>query len=111
IESKRKLNLQVYNIMETSLENFKKYSKYMKLFLEQNLEWLMYDCYCKSFYALYNKENTSRFREYHNKMFIGQLFNLEIAWLKNGMIETPQELANIYSKILKVQSNIKIENK
>ena len=59
--------LKVYNIMETSLEKFKKYSKFMKLFLEQNLEWLMYECYCKAFYrtswSCFRRICTSRWQE------------------------------------------------
>ena len=103
IESRRELNFEVYDIMVTTLETFKKYAPYVNLFLEQGLEHLMYDCYKKGFFALYNRENTSRIRDYYNQVFIGQLFNLEMAWLRNGMKETPHQLAKIYYDILELQ--------
>lgn len=103
IVSTREFNFEVYDIMITTLETFKKYAPYVNLFLDQGLEHLMYDCYKKGFFALYNRTNTSRIRDYYNQIFIGQLFNLEMAWLRNGMIETPHQLAKIYYEILKLQ--------
>lgn len=103
IESKRMLKFKVYDIMVTTLETFKKYSSFVQLFLQQGLEYLMYECYMKGFYSLYEREHISRMRDYYNQIFVGQLFNLEMAWLKNGMKETPEELANIYYKILHLQ--------
>jgi len=105
IEKTRKLNFDVYDIMVTTLKTFQKYAPYVQLFLQQGLEYLMYDCYKKGFFALYNRENTSKFRDYYNQLFIGQLFNLEMTWLKNGMKESPEQLAKIYYKILKLQAN------
>lgn len=103
ITSKRSLNFAIKNIMITTLENFQKFSKYIKLFLDKNLDALLYDCYHKAYYSLYEGNGNSRIHQYSNEMFIGELFNLEMCWLRNGMKETPQQLAEIYYHILKLR--------
>lgn len=103
ISSYRPLNFNTKNILLTTLENFAKHSHYMKILLDQNLDFLMYNCYLKSFRSLYIRKNTTRVREYWLNMFMGELFNLETTWLKQGMVETPEEMVEIYNKILKLK--------
>ncbi len=111
IKDERKLNFQTPNIMLTTLKNFQKFSDYIKLFLNRNLEGLLYNCYHKAFYYLYHNDKQSRIREYSIQMFIGELFNLEITWLKKGMKETPEQLTKIYYRILKLRYNEQIKLK
>lgn len=103
IKSKRELNFHITNIMITTLQNFQKFSKYIKLFLDKNLDSLLYRCYHKAYYSLYQDDNLSRIHLYSNEMIIGELFNLEMCWLRNGMKETPEQLAKIYYSILQLR--------
>ena len=105
IKSKRELNFQISSIMQTTLQNFQKFSKYIKLFLDKNLDSLLYECYHKAFYTLYGDRRQSQIRQYANEMFIGELFNLEMCWVRNGMQQTPEQLAKIYYQIMKLRSN------
>lgn len=107
IKSKRQLNFHIKNIMITTLTNFQKFSSYIKLFLDKNLDSLLYKCYHKAYYTLYQGERESPIHKYSNEMFIGELFNLEMYWLRSGMKETPEELARIYYHILKLRSKEK----
>lgn len=107
IKSKRKLNFRITNIMITTLENFQKFSHYIKLFLDKNMDDLLYKCYHKAYYCLYDNKHESNLRKYSNEMFIGELFNLEMSWLRNGMKETPEQLAKIYYRIMKLRCNEK----
>lgn len=104
IRSKRELNFQISSIMLTTLQNFQKFSRYIKLFLDKNLDSLLYDCYHKAFYSLYGDRRQSQIRQYANEMFIGELFNLEMCWVRNGMKETPEQLADVYYRIMKLRS-------
>lgn len=104
ITKQRKLNFSITQIIETSLENLKKYSEYVLLLLENNLTFLIFSFYEKAFFALYKTDKTSRIRQYSAMMFLGELFTLEITWLKNGLIESPKEMARIYYKLLKQKS-------
>lgn len=99
----RNLNFNIKNIMITTLENFQKFSCYIKLFLDKNLDNLLYKCYHKAYYTLYEGEKESPIHKYSNEMFIGELFNLEMCWLRTGMKETPEQLARIYYHILKLR--------
>ena len=105
IKSKRALNFHITNIMITTLQNFQKFSKYIKLFLDRNLEPLLYRCYHKAYYCLYEGSSQSRIHLYSNEMFIGELFNLEMCWLKNGMKETPEQMAKIFYRIMRLRCN------
>ena len=107
IKSRRELNFHIKNIMITTLANFQKFSCYIKLFLEKNLDNLLYSCYHKAYYSLYQGEKESPIHKYSNEMFIGELFNLEMCWVRTGMKETPEELAKIYYFILKLRCNSK----
>ncbi len=111
ITKKRQLNFTIINIMESTLTNFQKFAKYIKLFLDKNLDGLLYKCYHKAYYILYGGNKTSIIHKYSNEMFIGELFNLEMCWLRNGMKETPQQLAKIYYNILKLRQNKNYEFK
>lgn len=104
----RKLDFQIDKIMITTLVNFKKFACYIKLFLDKNLDALLYNCYHKAYYSLYNTSNSAKnstIRDYSNEMFIAELFNLEMCWVRKGMKESPEELARIYSLILKLRCN------
>lgn len=101
----RSLNFSISAIMTTTLEVFQKYVKYIKILLNQNMEMLMLNTYQKAFYQLYSSKRPSRLRDYSTRMFIGELFMLEIAWVRNGMIETPKQMAEIYYHILKLRIN------
>lgn len=103
IKAKRQLNFHINNIMITTLKNFQKFSNYIKLFLDKNLDALLYKCYHNAYYSLYNIKKNNRIHQYSNEMFIGELFNLEMCWLKNGMKESPEELARIYGYIMKLR--------
>ena len=107
IQRKRSLTFKVTNIMVTTLEVFKEYADTIKLFLDQGLEWLLLKCYYKAFDFLSPNKKPSRIREYSNQMFIGELFNFEMSWLRSGMKETPQQMARIYYYILQRRLNIK----
>ncbi len=97
------LKFNLSDIILTTLKHFKNYSSYIKLFLDQNLDNLLYNCYCKAFYSLYPRKNESIIREYSTQMFIGEIFNLEMTWLKNGMKESPEKLTRIYYSIIKLR--------
>lgn len=101
IKKTRKLDFSTDRVMTTTLENFKKYAEIIKLFLSKNMEFLLYDCYQKAYSILRNGEKTkiSHIREYSERMFIGELFSLEMCWIKSGMKESPTELARIYKLI------------
>ena len=108
ITASRKLDFQIDKIMITTLVNFKKFACYIKLFLDKNLDALLYNCYHKAYYSLYNGSNSAKnstIRDYSNEMFIAELFNLEMCWVRKGMKESPEELARIYSLILKLRCN------
>ena len=107
IKSKRNLNFAIKNIISTSLENFVKYADIIELFLDKKLDNLLYNCYCRAYYTLNQDRTNSRIHEYSSQMFIGELFNLEMCWIRNGMKETPEQLTKIYFKILKLRSEIK----
>ncbi len=107
IKAKRQLNFHIKNIMITTLENFQKFSSYIKLFLDKNLDSLLYKCYHKAYYSLYQGEKESPIHKYSNEMFIGELFNLEMCWVRTGMKESPEQLARIYYNILKLRSKDK----
>lgn len=104
IQKTRKLDFSIIKIIETSLENLKKHSNKVLLLLENNLTFLLFDYYEKAFFSLYQTNKTSRIRQYSIMMFLGELFTLEITWLKNGLIETPKEMARIYYNLLKLKS-------
>ena len=107
IKSRRALNFHIKNIMITTLENFQKFSCYIKLFLDKNLDNLLYRCYHKAYYTLYQGEKESPIHKYSNEMFIGELFNLEMCWVRSGMKESPKELARIYYHILSLRCKSK----
>lgn len=111
IKSIRELNFQIPNIMTTTLQNFKKFSRYIKLFLDKNLDNLLYSCYHKAYYSLYSNKKNTKIRMYANEMFIGELFNLEMCWLRNGMKESPEELSTIYYKLCSLKNNSSIIKK
>ena len=101
IRAKRELDFSINRVMTTTLENFKKYADIIQLFLDKGLEFLLYDCYQKAYFILSEsrKQKSSHIRDYSEQMFIGELFSLEMCWLKSGMKETPEELARIYRLI------------
>ncbi len=107
IQKERALSFKVKNIMVTTLETFKTYSDKIKLLLDKNMDWLLFRCYCKAFDILAENGKHSRIREYSNAMFVGELFNFEMSWLRNGMKETPEQMAKIYYYILQRRLNIK----
>lgn len=106
IERERPLDLRSYKIIETSLENFKLYADYIKLFLEQKLDLLLLSCYKKAYYILTPDREESELRYFYNELFIANLFALECAWVRSGMKQSPQKLAKLYSRILRMQSRI-----
>ncbi len=106
IKSKRPLELKTYNVIFTVLENFKKYAEYIKLFVNQNLDYLLYTCYSKAFDMLSKSRDASAIGYYYNRMLLANLFSVEMAWIRSGMKESPDELARIYSRVLKIQSRI-----
>lgn len=95
--------LSITKIMELTLEYFQQYSEYMEILIKQNLHFLLFYSYEKAFYSLYGKMDGSRLRRYSVQMFIGELFLLEIEWVRSGMIETPAQMAKIYHKILQLR--------
>lgn len=105
IKKERSLNFDFSQIIKTSLENLKLHANEMKLLLDNNLSPLIFNIYQKAFLSLYNKNFKSNIREYYIMMFAGELFTLEITWLKNGLKESPAQMAKIYKKILKLKSN------
>ncbi|MGN1103925.1 MAG: TetR/AcrR family transcriptional regulator [Candidatus Coproplasma sp.] len=106
IEEDRPLDLRSYKIIETSLENFKLYADYIKLFLDQKLDLLLLSCYKKAYYTLAPEKDPSELRYFYNELFVANLFALECAWVRSGMKQSPQKLAKLYSRILKMQSRI-----
>lgn len=100
IQKERALSFKVKNIMVTTLKTFKYYSGQIKLLLDKNLDWLLFRCYCKAFDSLAQNKKHSPVREYSNQMFVGELFNFEMSWLRNGMKQTPEQMAKIYYYIL-----------
>lgn len=104
ITTARQLDFSITKIIETSLTKLQEHADKVKLLLDNNLIALLFTYYQKAFFALYETKSTSRIREYSAKMFLGELFTLEMAWIQNGLIETPQEMAKIYYKILKLRS-------
>lgn len=106
IRSKRPLELKTYNVIVTVLENFRKYADYIKLFVSQKLDHLLFDCYSKAFDMLSPVRDTSAVGYYYKHMLLSNLFSVEMAWIRSGMKESPDELARIYSRILKMQSRI-----
>lgn len=107
IQKERSLSFKVKNIMVTTLVIFKQYAKELKLFLDRDLDWLLLKCYHKAFDFLAQGKKPSRIREYSNQMFVGELFNFEMSWLRNGMKETPEQMARIFYYILQRRLNIK----
>lgn len=107
IQKERALSFKVKNIMVTTLKTFKLYSHQIKLFLDRDLDWLLFKCYCKAFDFLAQNRRPSRIREYSNQMFIGELFNFEMSWLRNGMKETPEQMARIFYYVLQRRLNSK----
>ncbi|MGN0807115.1 MAG: TetR/AcrR family transcriptional regulator [Candidatus Coproplasma sp.] len=106
IEQERPLDLRSYKIIETTLENFKLYADYIKLFLDQKLDLLLLSCYKKAYYILSPYKGDSEMHYFYNELFIGNLFALECAWVRAGMKQSPQKLARLYSRILQMQSRI-----
>jgi len=107
IQKERALSFKVKNIMVTTLKTFKLYSHQIKLFLDRDLDLLLFKCYCKAFDFLAQNRHPSRIREYSNQMFIGELFNFEMSWLRNGMKETPEQMARIFYYVLQRRLNSK----
>lgn len=105
VKKSRTLHFDIKHIIKTTLTHFQKHSEYIKLLLARKQEMLLHACYEKAFYFLYNQKKNSRIREYSTRMFIGEIFNLEIAWIKNGMVETPEQMAKIYYRVLKLRLN------
>ena len=107
IQTERALSFKVNSIMVTTLTTFKQYADKMKLFLDKKLDWLLFGCYCKAFDYLAQSKKSSRIREYSNQMFIGELFNFEMSWVRNGMKESPEQMARIFYYILQRRLNTK----
>lgn len=105
IEENRPLRFNTKSILITTLKYFKKYSDYLKILLKQKLEHLMYNCYVKAFFTLYNTKLNSALRDYWVHMFIGELFNLEITWLRHDMKESPEQMADIYYRLTKLKAD------
>lgn len=103
IESIRPLKFDYINIIKTTLENFLKFANYIKLFLDKNLDGLLYKCYRNAYYSLNPTNKQDAIHKYYNEIFIGELYNMEMCWLKNGMKETPSKLARIFCNIIKLQ--------
>lgn len=110
IQSSKTLQFDIQDMLITTLSQFQKHANDIKLLLERKLDALLHSCYEKSFYYLYNQQRPSRIREYSTRMFIGEIFNLEMAWVRNGMIETPFQLAKIYYRILKLRIHTQKNN-
>lgn len=110
IEANHNLSFNIQNILVTTLYQFQKHAGDIKLLLDRKLDALLLACYEKSFYYLYNQKRPSRIREYSTRMFIGEIFNLEMAWVRNGMIETPEQLAKLYYRILKLRCQTEKNN-
>lgn len=102
IKETRELSFETQDIMITTLTNFQKYASKIKLLLDCGMEYLLYNCYVKAFYSLYDTKHNSRFREYSIQVFIAEIFYLEMTWIKNGMVESPEKLAKMYYRILKL---------
>lgn len=101
IESNRDLDFNIQKVITTTLLHFQKHSKEIKLLLDKKLNALLYSCYEKCFYYLYKTTNPTQIRLYSTRMFIGEIYNLEMAWIETGMKETPEQLAKMYYRILK----------
>ncbi len=106
IEKERPIVLSMQNIMYTSLTVFKKYAHQIKLLLDKNLDMLLYKCYEKAFEYLFPNRIKSKVQDYFYKMLISDIYTIEMNWIKNGMIETPQELTNMYIKLTKLKAHI-----
>ncbi|MGN1372714.1 MAG: TetR/AcrR family transcriptional regulator [Candidatus Coproplasma sp.] len=106
IEEERPLDLSSYKIIETSLENFRLYAEQIKMFLDQGLDLLLLSCYKKAYYLISPDKGESELRYFYNELFVANLFALECAWVRSGMKQSPQKLAKLYSRILKMQSRI-----
>ncbi len=108
IEQKRSLNFNVPNIMQTTLEKFKQYADYTKILLDRNMDAIIHRCYEMGAMYLANRQNkSSKIREYSVCMFIGEILSIELCWLRNGMKESPKQLAKIYYKLLSLHAKAK----
>lgn len=103
IKKTRRLNFSTSQIIETSLEKLKDHAEQMKLLLENNLMALLFNCYEKAFFSLYETKKSSAIRDYSAMMFIGELFTLEMTWIKNGLKESPKQMSKIYQRLLKLK--------
>ncbi len=103
IKKERDLDFSIVTIMKSTLTYFQQYSKYMKIIIDRDQLYLLFKAYEKAFRNLYETTKESRLRDYSTQMFIGELFLLEMQWVKTGMHESPSEMANIYYKILKLR--------
>lgn len=106
IEAERPLDLRTAKIIETALENFKLYADQIKMFLDQGLDLLLLNCYKKAYYSLNIDKGNGELRYFYKELFIANMFALECAWVRSGMKQSPQKLAKLYSRILKMQSRI-----
>ncbi len=104
LESNGHLHFDTQSMIKTTLIHFQKHAEEIKLLLDKKLNALLYFCYEKCFYYLYNTTRPSRIRLYSTRMFIGEIYNLEMAWIETGMKETPEQLAKMYSRILKLRA-------
>lgn len=99
IKSTRDLNFTFKQILITTLQNFKRHAETLELFLHQGLEQLLFECYHTAYFLLKNQKPRNATEKYADEMFVGEIFNLEMTWIKTGMKESPQKLVNMYHKI------------
>lgn len=105
IKKTRPLNFSIRSILLTTLENFELHQKEMTILLSRNLESLLFTCFEKAFYTLYQPKNKARVRIYSTQMFLGKLFQLEMTWIKLGMKETPAQIVKMYERMLSLEYN------
>lgn len=104
LQDNGKLDFSVKKLITTTLLNFQKHADEIKLLLDKKLNALLYFCYEKCFYYLYKTTHPTQTELYSTRMFIGEIYNLEMAWIETGMKETPEQLAKMYNRIIKLRA-------
>ena len=84
-----------------SLEHYLKQKYYILLLCDNGFDSLILDDMNKFAELFIDNNPHSPFKNYKIQFLTGGIFNMTIQWLKNGAIESPRELSDIFIRLLR----------
>lgn len=90
-----------YEIILFAFKYFENYSAYAECLIKANLSSILQDGLNYYFDRYVAGEGSDRMRRYSLYYYSGALFNIYTTWVRDGLRETPEELAQIVYKRMK----------